>query len=123
MHSRAEKEGRNPVFREVFDVVVSRGVAKLNQLAELTIPFCKLQGLVICLKGNNIDQELRSSEFASKILGAENVDVISVDYQENQLPDKLIVRFFRSLVTLTVLQLTLESSESGAVRSPPRLPR
>ena len=39
----------------------------------------------------NIDQELKSSEFASKILGAENVDVISAEYQENQLPDKLIV--------------------------------
>ena len=49
----AEKEGKNPMFREAFDVVVSRGVAKLNQLAELTIPFCKLQGLAICLKGNN----------------------------------------------------------------------
>ena len=58
VHSRAEKEGKNPMFREAFDVVVSRGVAKLNQLAELTIPFCKLQGLAICLKGNNIDQEL-----------------------------------------------------------------
>ena len=91
VHSRAEKEGKNPMFREAFDVVVSRGVAKLNQLAELTIPFCKLQGLAICLKGNNIDQELKSSEFASKILGAENVDVVSAEYQENQLPDKLIV--------------------------------
>ena len=91
VHSRAEKEGRNPVFREVFDVVVSRGVAKLNQLAELTIPFCKSQGLVICLKGNSIDQELKSSEFASKSLGAENADVISVEYKDNQLPDKLIV--------------------------------
>ena len=91
VHSRAEKEGKNPMFREAFDVVVSRGVAKLNQLAELTIPFCKLQGLAICLKGNNIDQELKSSEFASKILGAENVDVVSAEYQENQLPDNLIV--------------------------------
>tara|TARA_B100000029_G_C17581980_1_gene959919 strand:+ start:1277 stop:2002 length:726 start_codon:yes stop_codon:yes gene_type:complete len=91
VHSRSEKLGKNSVYREEFDIVVSRGVAKLNQLAELTIPFCKLQGLVICLKGNNIDQELKISQYASNILGAEKLNVIPVDYDENELSDSLVV--------------------------------
>jgi len=89
--SRAEKEGHNPIYRESFDCVVSRGLAKLPQLAELTLPFCKLQGLVICLKGNDIERELKASQFASNILGSEKVEVFPVIYEESQLPDKVVV--------------------------------
>ena len=89
--SRAEKEGHNPIFREAFDIVVSRGVAKLPQLAELTLPFCKLNGSVICLKGNEIDQELKESRYASAILGSERVRVLSVIYKESLFPDKVVV--------------------------------
>ena len=39
----------------------------------------------------SLSNNIITSEFASKILGAENVDVVSAEYQENQLPDKLIV--------------------------------
>ena len=42
---RAEELGHRPDLRESFDLVLSRAVARLPVLAELTLPFCKVGGL------------------------------------------------------------------------------
>ena len=44
---RAEEAGNIKDYREKFDLVLSRSVAKLNILAELTIPFCKIRGNIV----------------------------------------------------------------------------
>ena len=40
---RAEIAAQNTLYRERFDLVVARGVAKLTTLSELTLPFCKIK--------------------------------------------------------------------------------
>lgn len=55
--------------REYFDIVVSRAVAPLNILLELTIPFVKIKGMFISMKAN-VDEELKESETTYKELGA-----------------------------------------------------
>lgn len=69
IHSRAEDLGKNILFREKYDVATSRAVASLNVLVEYLMPFIKVGGICICMKGPNIEEELISSKNAINILG------------------------------------------------------
>lgn len=71
IHSRAEDEGIKSEKREKYDVAVSRAVANLPVLLEYLLPFVKLNGSCICMKGANIDEEIKSSKKALKELGGE----------------------------------------------------
>lgn len=89
VHGRAEDLGRQPQFREQFDVCVSRAVANLATLSEYCMPFVKVGGAFIPYKSGNVDEELAQSGNAIKILGG------SVDkYEKMVLPGTDISRSF-----------------------------
>ncbi len=69
-HGRAEELARQKIFREQFDVVTSRAVARLNILAEYCLPFVKVGGKFVALKGKNFREELDEARAAIKILGS-----------------------------------------------------
>lgn len=69
IHLRAEEAGKNKKFREQFDIAVSRAVAPLVVLAEYLLPFVKINGKCICMKGSNIKEEIEDSKKAIQILG------------------------------------------------------
>ena len=73
LRGRAEELAHQPDLRESFDLAVSRGVAKLSTLAELTLPFCKTGGALITLKhdgpSSNIQGELAAAAHALEALG------------------------------------------------------
>lgn len=69
IHGRAEDCGRDKKHREQYDVAVARAVAPLNILLEYLIPFIKIGGRCICMKGSNIEEELYNSKNAVKLLG------------------------------------------------------
>ena len=56
IHGRAEEIAQNKEYREKYDIATSRAVAQLNILLEYMIPFCKVNGECICMKGSNIDE-------------------------------------------------------------------
>lgn len=70
VHGRAEDYGKNNLYREQFDLCVSRAVAKLYSLSEFCLPFVKVNGEFIAYKSGNIEEELEHSKKAIKILGA-----------------------------------------------------
>ena len=76
---RAETLAHDERLRESFDVVVSRAVAHMAALAELTLPFCKPGGIVVAQKKAGIDDELREAERAIEFLGGslERIEVVS----------------------------------------------
>ena len=76
LHGRIEDFGKNKEYREKFDYVTSRAVANLSTLSEYMIPLIKIGGKCICMKGSNIDEELKNAEKAVKTLGGkiEKVD-------------------------------------------------
>lgn len=76
IHGRAEDFGKNKETREKFDIAVSRAVANMTTLAEYLLPFVKVGGYAICMKGPNIEEELDKAKFAIKELGGiiEKVD-------------------------------------------------
>lgn len=69
IHSRAEEFARNKKYRERFDVVTSRAVANLSTLSEYMLPLTKIGGLCICMKGKEVDEELKSAKKAISVLG------------------------------------------------------
>lgn len=71
IHGRAEEIARNKLYREKYDVVVSRAVANLSTLTEYMLPFVKVGGKCICMKGANVNEELKKAKNAIKELGGE----------------------------------------------------
>ncbi|MDD4923480.1 MAG: 16S rRNA (guanine(527)-N(7))-methyltransferase RsmG [Dehalococcoidales bacterium] len=69
INGRAEEVAHKLEYREKFDIVVSRAVAELAILSELTLPFCKIGGGVIAQKKGDIQLELEQSLKAVETLG------------------------------------------------------
>ena len=71
LHIRAEELAKDSNYREKFDFVTTRAVSSLATIAEYMLPFVKIGGKAICMKGPNIEQELREAEKAIKLFGGE----------------------------------------------------
>ena len=87
IHARAEEKGQDKKYREQFDTVVSRAVANMTLLAEITIPYVKKEGNAIYMKGSEIEEELKTAKPAIKILGGKIEEV-----EEFYLPESNIKR-------------------------------
>ena len=74
-HDRGEKKGgtRTNARRENYDAVVARAVGRLATLAELTVPFAKIGGRVLLIKGQQADEELIEARTALHTLKAVHV--------------------------------------------------
>jgi len=83
LNERAENLGHNPGYRETFDVAVARAVSALNTLTELCLPFVKVGGTFIAMKGKSPDIELSLSENALKILGGSVKECKTYSFCEN----------------------------------------
>jgi len=91
LHSRAEDLAQNKDYRENFDCAVSRAVANLSTLSEYCIPFVKKGGFLICLKGQNVDEEIQNSKNAMKLLNCSIIDKINVEIPFSDLKHNIIV--------------------------------
>lgn len=69
IHSRAEDAARDPKLRESFDAALSRAVAPMNVLLELTVPFVKIGGCSLMYKAASVSAELEEAASALKTLG------------------------------------------------------
>ncbi|MDY3929768.1 MAG: 16S rRNA (guanine(527)-N(7))-methyltransferase RsmG [Clostridia bacterium] len=89
VHARAEDGARR--MREKFDTVVSRAVANMTVLSELCIPFLKVGGSFLALKGPLANDELKDADRAIHILGGEVEEVKSVHIPHTDLNHKIII--------------------------------
>lgn len=80
-------------YRESFDLVVARAVAKLNMLLELCLPYVKIGGYFVAMKGKNFEEEFNESQKAIKTLGG-----LFIEYQLFDLPMDMGMR---SLIKIT----------------------
>ena len=69
---RAEDGGKNPAYREKFDYATARAVAEMRILTELCLPFVKVGGQMVAMKGKNAEFELSSAKKAIATLGGRN---------------------------------------------------
>ena len=75
---RAENLGHDHHYRETFDLVLVRGVAKFPTLLEYTLPLCRVGGKVIAWKYGGIEEELASGAQALKILGGSTPEIMPI---------------------------------------------
>jgi len=68
-HDRAETFGGNPKFREQYDLVTARAVARMSVLSELCLPLVKEGGQFVAMKAANAEEELIAADRAIKQLG------------------------------------------------------
>ncbi len=78
IHARAEEIARDPIYREQYDIAISRAVANLSTLSEYALGFVKVGGYFISQKGPEYKEELKEAENAIKTMGAVVEEVIEV---------------------------------------------
>ncbi|MBO5409276.1 MAG: 16S rRNA (guanine(527)-N(7))-methyltransferase RsmG [Clostridia bacterium] len=91
VHSRGEDGGKNPDLREQFDIATARAVSSLPSLVELCIPFVKVGGYFIALKGSSVEEEIAASKKALKELSAEIETVLSFTLPHSEDKRNIIV--------------------------------
>ncbi len=69
LHLRSEEAAAKAEFREGFDVACARAVADLTVLSELLLPFVKIGGCMLAMKGPGAEEELENAAFAISELG------------------------------------------------------
>ncbi|KGX93680.1 16S rRNA methyltransferase [Pontibacillus halophilus JSM 076056 = DSM 19796] len=74
-HDRAETFGKNQKFRESYDIVMARAVARMSVLSELCLPLVKTGGTFIAMKAASFQDEWDDATFAVNLLGGEMREV------------------------------------------------
>ncbi len=91
VHARAEDYGKDEKYREKFDIAVSRAVANLAVLAEYVLPFVKVGGYFISLKGPDVDVEINNGKKAINILGGKIEETIKIELPNSGIVHSLIL--------------------------------
>lgn len=96
IHSRAEDLAVKEGYRESFDVATTRAVSNLSTILEYMMPFIKVGGIAVCMKGPNYQEELDSARNAIKVLGGkleiiENFN-INTEYERNIIIIKKVLK-------------------------------
>ncbi len=79
---RAEEIAYGSKYREKFDLVLSRAVAVLPALVELTLPFCVVGGRFIAQKKGDIEREIEQSRKVITIMGGSLREVKPIELEE-----------------------------------------
>ena len=103
IHARAEEGGQKPELREQYDIAVSRAVANLPALCEYCMPYVKVGGAFVSMKGSDGENELEYAKNAISLLGGETEQIETLT-----LPDSST----RTIITIRKVNST-----------PPKYPR
>jgi len=90
VHARAEEKGVDPDYREKYDISVARAVASLPVLLEYCLPFVKVGGCFIAMKGNSTE-EVENYKKALEILGGKIEDILEFNLPFSDIKRNVIV--------------------------------
>lgn len=90
VHARAEDGGRDKALRERFDFAVARAVANLSTLSEYCLPFVKVDGSFIAMKGPKANEEIEAGKGAVTKLGGEISSILEEEIPGTELKHVLI---------------------------------
>jgi 16S rRNA (guanine527-N7)-methyltransferase len=97
VQGRAEELGRNPEWREQFDLVTARALARLPTLLEWCLPFARVGGLVLAPKAGDLAGEIAPGARAATMLGGSVRAMQPVSLPE--LPGRAVVPIDKVLRT------------------------
>lgn len=101
IHGRAEDLGRDVLYREKYDLCVSRAVANLVTLSEYCLPFVKVGGCFVSYKSGAVDEEVTQAGKAFRLLGGQLMQC-----EKMTLPDSEISRSFVVINKITSTKKT-----------------
>lgn len=90
IHGRAEDLGKNVDFREKYDIATARAVANLSVLSEYCLPFVKVGGLFICMKGSNIE-EIDDAKKALEKLGGKIEKIEKIFLPDSDIERNIVI--------------------------------
>ena len=93
VHQRAEEYAINN--QKKFDIVVSRAVAELRELIEISIPMLKVKGIFYAYKSNKYQNELLESNHTLKVLHSSKTDVFELSLP-NYKGQRSIIKFIKN---------------------------
>ena len=91
VHYRAEELAKKPEYREKYDIAVSRAVANMTVLSELCVPFVKIGGYFIAMKGPSSEDEIEESKTAIYILGGKIKNVVETSMLQPDMNHRLVI--------------------------------
>ena len=91
IHGRSEDFGRNPQYREKFDICVSRAVANLATLSEFCVPFVKVEGSFVSYKAGDCGEEISNSIKAVEKMGGKIINQLEYVVPTSDLNRVLLV--------------------------------
>ena len=90
IHNRAEDLAINEEYREKYDYATTRAVSRLNTIVEYMLPFIKIGGKAICMKGPNVEEEIEEAKKAIEVLGGK-IDKVERTIIDNEYERSIIV--------------------------------
>ena len=91
VHMRAEDGGRDKKMRESYDIAVARAVADLSVLSEYALPFVKVGGYFLAMKGTAPIEEVERAKKAIKTLGGQIEKVSEIKIEPLNLNHTIVV--------------------------------
>lgn len=91
VQGRAEELGRNPDYREAFDVALARAVAQMSVLVEYALPLVRVGGIFVAQKGDDIEGEMKSASAAIKLLGGRLQEIRPICLPGSEIARHLVV--------------------------------
>lgn len=96
IHTRAEELAQDSKYREMYDVATTRAVSNLSTIAEYMLPFVKVNGIAICMKGPNFKEELEDAKRAIEVLGGKIEKIESINVGEELERNIIIIKKIKS---------------------------
>lgn len=90
LHGRAEEVARDPMHRDRYDLAFARAVAEMSALSELCLPFVKVGGRFVAMKGSTGEEELARARKAIRLLGGDAIVVQALELPEGMGERRLI---------------------------------
>lgn len=92
IHSRAEDLAVKTEYREMYDMATTRAVSNLTTILEYMLPFVKVGGIAVCMKGPNFKEELEEAKVAIDVLGGKFEKIESLNVGEELERNIIIIK-------------------------------
>lgn len=91
IHGRAEDYAHNDIYREKYDLCVSRAVANLSTLSEYCIPYVKVGGKFVSYKAGECEEEINNAKKAVNMLGGKIEETVDFILPETDISRTFVV--------------------------------
>ncbi|MDP4152702.1 MAG: 16S rRNA (guanine(527)-N(7))-methyltransferase RsmG [Bacillota bacterium] len=91
IHGRAEELSRTPAHREKYDIATARGVSNLSALCEYCLPFLKVGGYFLAMKGPDAEAEVENAKNAIGTLGGKLIETKKISLPFSDIIHSIVI--------------------------------